>query len=948
MASVPMDRLVGRERELASGRELVQHVADGAAGMLLIEGEGGIGKSRLLDALLDIASGAGVHVVRGDAHPFERTRPFGAIAQALDLRVRSPDPRRAAIGRTLAGEVKGVDVRYQVVEEVMDIVETACADGPMLLALDDLHWADESTLLAVRTMASGLLHVPLLLVASMRPTPRSAELDQLVDDALLANARLIRLEALPPGDVEHLVRAELGAAPGPLLTAIVAKAAGNPLWVVEIVRSLSTEGWLRRESDLAEAIADELPGSLRELVLRRLRYLPAAALDLLQLAAVLGDAVSVRDLAAVAQRPAAEVVAQLAEAFRARLLDEQEDVLVFRHQLVHDAVYEDLPRPMRRALHRDAAGILAGAGADLSQVASHLVRGADPGDLEAVRWLQQAAGEAVSGAPSVAVELLRRALALLPVGHQDADLVTAELVEALQRAGQVAEASDVAEEVLGRQHRPDVDVPIRLALISALSLQNRGSELIDHTEAALAQAAGLGLADQSLVLSQASYGRTFSGDFVGGEATARRAVELGERAANKAMIAWALSAMSVAVKTQGRYAEALQLAHRAVALAFDPPDVDARLRHPHFFVAMASSDSDLADDARRAFQLAIQECQELGSSWLLPDTLLLSAELCFLLGEWEDAATELESGLQLAKEHGQRISIAQTRAYQALMAAARGDLDAAGTALAEVEDELTSEAPCYGAEMAAFATAILAESRGEPSRAFDVLLRFWEHDRARDIRYYHRYLGPPLVRLGLALDQSDIAQGVAADVEAGAVLAPEVPTVQSAALRCRGLVDDAPDLMVAAVELARRGNRLIDHAGACEDAAAVLLAAESTSLAKELLAEAHARYEAVDARAWAARTGAGLRRLGVRQGSRGQRRRPATGWGSLTPNELAVCELVADGLTNREVGRRLHISPHTVNTHLRHVFQKLSVSTRAELAGKVARRPGSGADHAFE
>ncbi len=132
------------------------------------------------------------------------------------------------------------------------------------------------------------------------------------------------------------------------------------------------------------------------------------------------------------------------------------------------------------------------------------------------------------------------------------------------------------------------------------------------------------------------------------------------------------------------------------------------------------------------------------------------------------------------------------------------------------------------------------------------------------------------------------------------------------------------------------GRRVLDHAGACEDAAAVLAAGQPDQ-AKELLLEAQALYEAVDAVAWSARTAAALRVLGVRQGARRPHRRAETGWESLTRSERAVSELVAEGLTNREVARRLHISPHTVNTHLRHIFQKLVVTTRAELAAKTAR-----------
>jgi len=141
--------------------------------------------------------------------------------------------------------------------------------------------------------------------------------------------------------------------------------------------------------------------------------------------------------------------------------------------------------------------------------------------------------------------------------------------------------------------------------------------------------------------------------------------------------------------------------------------------------------------------------------------------------------------------------------------------------------------------------------------------------------------------------------------------------------------------------MTRRGGRLLDHAGSCEDAAAVLAAAGRAEQAKELLSQALAAYEGVGAHAWAARVAAGLRRLRVRRGARGPRSRPAQGWAALTATERAVSQLVAEGLTNREVARRLHISPHTVNTHLRHVFDKLGVSNRTALAAAVTQAPPS-------
>jgi DNA-binding CsgD family transcriptional regulator/tetratricopeptide (TPR) repeat protein len=942
--------LVARDRELYLVKDMVRDLRAGKAGTLLIEGEAGIGKTRLLDDMLDDARAGGVLVYRGEAHPLERTRPFGVLAAALELQRRSPDPRRAAIGRLIVGdaETSGAapggppDQRHRIVEDIVDLVESSCAEGPVLLALEDLHWAEASTLLAVRSIVIGLVHVPFLLVASLRPSPRSAELDHILDDLLKAGARLLRLEALSTEGVDSVARDVLGDPPGPRLTGLLAKAGGNPLWVVEILRSLTDEDVLQRGDSGIEATTSEIPDSLRELVVRRLRYLSDATLDLLQVVAVLGDAVSVRDLASVARREEADLVADLTEAFRAGLLGDQGDALVFRHQLVHDAVYQNVPGPLRQTMHRDAAATLRAAGADPLQVAEHLLRGAVRGDLEAVNWLRQAARDAAGGAPLVSVELLRRAESILPGGHPDADLLSAELVEALLRAGHVAAAAGRAEAMLNRRHRLEVDKSLRLSLISAMSIQNRAWELIDRAEAELVQAPELPPADQSLVLAQASYGRTFSGDIVGGEATARRALDLAERSSDTAMVVWSLVAMWVAVSRQGRYAEALALTRRAVQLASDSSQPAARLRHPHFFLGMALCDSDLMEEGSIAYETALDEYHELGSAWLLPDTLLMSATRRFLTGEWEDAAPGLEAGLRVAHEQGQRILVAHSRALQAVMAIAGGDHREGETLLAPFQAELVSDAPAFAAEMVAFAAALLAEAEGDSAKACELLLRFWKLDLERDNRYFHRYLAPPLVRLALALDKRELAQKVTEVTEEAASRAVEVPTITAAASRCRGLVDNDPDRLLEAVELARRGPRLLDHAGACEDAAAVLVSAGRSGEAKALLLEALQLYESAGASAWAARAGASLRRLGVRRGVREARRRPNRGWASLTTTEISVSRLVAEGLTNRDVARRLHMSPHTVNTHLRHVFDKLSVSNRTELAAVIARSSGPG------
>ena len=940
--------LVGRDLELQMVRSMVRDVRAGRAAVLLIEGEAGIGKSRLVQSLVTEACAAGAVVCRGEAHPFERTHPFGVVAGALGLRRRSTDPRRAMIGNLLAGDAErpqaaggAPDLRYQVVEEILDLLEASCAKRPVVLVLEDIHWADDSTLLAFRAMARRLAHVPLLLVASFRPVPRSAELDQLLGDILAAGARLIRLGALAPDEVRALAGAELGTAPGPELMAVLGKAGGNPLWVVEILRSLADDGRLGPDGTASGTALAELPASFREVVIRRVRYLSEPTLSLLRVAAVLGDSVPVADLAAVARREPDELAAQLGEAFQARLLGAAEDGFVFRHQLVHDAIYQEIPVPVRQLMHRGAATALAGAGAGLLRVADHLMLGAVRGDLQAVDWLRRAAREAVAGSPTVSVALLQRAEALLPAGHPDADLICVELVETMLRAGKTAEGAARAEAVLARRHRPEADLPLRLSVISALSLLGQPDKLLDRAEATLTERPDLPLAEQSLILAQVSLARTFGGDPVGGQDAAGRALAAAERCGDAPMTVWSLAAQSSAMRWLGRFAEGVELTRRAVRLAGEAGTPAARLRHPRFFLGMALSDCDLFGEAAAVIAAALEEYEELGSAWLLPDTLALQATVSFLTGNWDDAGPGLEAALLLAQEQGNRVLVTDWRGCLAVMAAARGDVRAARAALEPVEGELTSDAPGFAAEMAGYAASVIAEAAGDTAAAFGILLRFWQLDAERGSRYYHRFLAPALTRLAIAADQRDLALEVAAAAEAAAALAPGVPTVLSMASRCRGLAEDDPDIVAEAAGLARRGGRLLDHAGACEDAAAVLVGAGRAEQARELLAEALAAYEGAGAHAWTARVAAELRRLGVRRGARGPRGRPAQGWAALTATERAVSQLVAEGLTNREVARRLHISPHTVNTHLRHVFDKLGVSNRTALAAAVTQAPPS-------
>jgi DNA-binding CsgD family transcriptional regulator/tetratricopeptide (TPR) repeat protein len=931
--------LVGREAELSQAAAAVRELGRGRASVLVIEGEAGIGKTRLVESLVEDARGRDYLVFSGQGHPFERTRPFGVVAAALGLTALSPDPRRAAISSLLASKVPGQStgdgVQYRVVEEIVDLIDTASAERPVVLIAEDVHWADSASLLAILSVARQLPLSPLLVVVTARPAPLSAEVVRLIHDLETAGARTLRLEPLSSDDVAALAMRTLGAPPGPRLTELLEKAGGNPLWTVAILAALDDERLLQRVDGVVEATTSQLPTTLHALVVRRLRDLPTTTLELLQITAVLGDAVTLRDVAAVARRSPTEVVGQLNEAFAAQLLNEAEDYVVFRHQLVHDAIYQQIPAPTRRLLHREAAEVLTTAGADRLHVADHLMLGVERGDEVAVTSLRDAAREASIRAPRLAVELARRAEALLPAGHPDADIVSLEVVQALLRAGKVADASARAEAVLARKHGAEVDTPLRVALVSALALENRADELIAVAQRSLTGPAALQPADEVQLLAQQSWALTFTGEHRAGESASAQALAIAEQLGDAAMTVSALTALLIAVGRQGRYGEALAHATRAAELATDSPEVRTLPLQPKLFLGLALFDCDRVDDARAAYRAALDD--EFGSAWWLSETLVADAQASFVIGEWDDTMPLLIGSGHAAQEKNHALLASQSLAYRAIIATGTGDLQGAKDCATEIAWAVEGERMSYNAGIIAFALAQLRLAEGDQHGAYDMLLRCWRFEAATETRYYHRCLAPDLVRLALRLEQRDVAADVADAVRVGAAFATDVATVQSLALRTHALVDRDVEAMLEAVALARRVPHLVEHTGACEDAATLLTASGHQGEAAAMLSEALVRYEQAGAHAWAGRTRAGLRRLGVRPGQRGARDRPATGWESLTATERAVSQLVAEGLTNGAVARRLYMSPHTVNTHLRHVFAKLGVSNRVALAREVHR-----------
>lgn len=945
----PAAAFVGRASELDILGGCLR-TAQRVAVTVLIEGEAGIGKTRLLEEAMATAHELGFQVLSAAAHELERTRPFGVLVDALGLRAGATDPERRAIAERLSSpEANGADESstvaagaggvYPIVEDILAMLERMALTRPVLLAVEDLHWADPSTLVTLSAVARRLGDLPVATICAYRPSPARAELRRLAASLRTHGAVHVPLGPLPEHEVHELATAVAGAAPGPGLRAQLERGHGNPLYIVELVRALATEGVLEVSEGWADASGHGLPPSLRLMLLRRLGYLPDTTLDVLKMAAVLGTSFDVAQLGLVTGRSVVDLTGPLNEALRAGVLGEADDRLTFRHDLIREALYTDLALPIRTGLHLEFGRALADAAAAPIEVAQHLALGASPGDEEAVSWLRDAARQAQSTGPAVAVELLERALQIAGPDYPDQGAVSADLVLARLWSGRLPEAEAQAREALSRPHDPSVATTLRLGLIEALLAQGKIVDVGVEGRAAVSDPGLTGWARDRL-LAEAAIALIVAGDREGGLACADAALQESERVGEDLATCIALCARCCAAVFDGQLAAAVTHATEAVERAARSHTSAASTFHSNLLLGWSLALAERPREAEEALRRGRQLSEDLGTVVSLPMYDWVQAWTHYLTGDWDDVVAEAEAGLMLAEQVPSRLGAVVVHGILALIALHRGDLTGADRALATVESQTAGSVVPFG-EQVPLARALVAEARGDEGAAQAALSAAWDDCTTMRAVIGQPALGPDLVRLLVAGGQGERATAVTEQVEEAASRMG-VRWAGAAALRCRGLADASPDALLEAVIVLRAAPRPLELALACEDAAVALAHVARAPEAVALLNEALTAYDKLGAAHDISRVEARLRTLGHPSHRRGWRQRQAkVGWEALTRTELKVVGLVGEGMTNREVAGHLYISPRTVECHLGHVFGKLNLSSRAALRAEVARRGGA-------
>ena len=933
--------LVGRDREFSRLQELLDLLVRGLGQVALIEGEAGAGKSRLLAELLAKADERGVAIMFGAAEEWEHDRPLGALGRALALDREPLDPERHRIRQLLAGDEAGNQnvslngssvLRFRLMDAVGSLLEELTQQRPTLLAVEDLQWADALTVLSLHHLLRRLRHRPLAVVGTLRPVPRSEELEQVVDDVAATAGDHILLPPLDEAAVRALVTAYVGSDPGPALLAYVGRAGGNPFYVTELLRSLGEDGAIEIEEQ-TEASPRIAPPTLRATILRRVGSLSGDTQSVVRVASLLGSSFSVSALAAVFGRLPLDLVSALDEAIAAGVLGEQGDTLAFRHDVLREAVYEAIPLPLRKGLHLQAGRALAVAGAAPTEVAPHFAAGAGPGDVVAVDWIVRAARRIGPFAPARSAELLRRAVEITPSSdpaRRDALLV--ERVWSLVWARKFVDVRLVASEVLRRTTDPAVSGMLRCALAKALLAEGRMAESLHELEAGLGER-GLPDAMRVRLLADVASRRLHCRDLTGGRAAAEEALAASERLASAATACAALTSLSFLASLEGRLAEAEELAGRAIAIADRDATGEAAQARPWLLAAYQRIQADRLEEVDAIVHRG-READHAGAVSAAYHALAALAR--YQEGRWYDAVDEAEMSLALSEETGARPLSLVAYAVLAHIAVHRGDPAAARSALDAAEAELQITGPArFGLPWLMWARA-LVQAEEHPSGALALLEGTWTLLQRLGTPAECYELAPDLVRLALARDRRDLASSVTARVEELATCMA-TGTVKATARLCRGLLDSDASVLCDAVVALRLSPRVLQRAQGSE-AAGRALRIQGDAEAVSYLEEALESYERLGAAHDAARVEAELRGAGIRRGRRGRRTRPSSGWESLTPTEAAVVRLTVEGLTNRAIGQQLFISHRTVATHLSHVFGKLGLSTRVELIAQASRR----------
>ncbi|WP_375492999.1 AAA family ATPase [uncultured Jatrophihabitans sp.] len=968
---------VGRQAELGEARAVLDAALGGVPAALVVDGDAGVGKTRFLRELL-AAADAAVQLVGhcmdlGDAPPpyLPLTEAFGALdAQvAAELVERHPPLARLLPGRAAAADDR-LD-RGAMLDAVLGSLTDLARDAPVLVVVEDTHWADPATrdvLGFLFTRLAGLAGVRLALVVTVRSDDlhrRHPLRPVLAGWSRLGSVHRLHLAPLPANAIGELLRAHDAGLDDAQVTDIVRRADGNAFFAEELLAT-------------ARIGAGELPTALADLVLVRLDPLGVGARTVAAVAAVAGGPVAHEMLAEVAALPTERLDAALREAIDAYVLQPAQDLrgrpgYRFRHALLAEAAYDDLLPGERTRLHAAFAAQLAtvaaerpddAAGAAASAELARHARAAHDLPLAYTAAVRAGRQALAIGAPVEATEQLQVALELsgqVPDTESRAALIN-DYVDASVAAGRSHRALRVVRDQLANLS-PGMTVLDRATLFFAAVKAAGAGELDAESFVEMAEAARL-VADQppsrlgaEIAATQAQIAAMLGRD-TDAQRFADRAIRLAEQSGNAFALAAARATQGIVLRRQGEPERAMAELAQTADDAHDAGDFATETRS-RYLIAMVLHEQGRLRAARDAYEHAWRHSVEHGRTW---DTYAVHCRartgvLDWAAGRWGEALDVLETDLVDAPA----VSVAILSSAALLVRAGRADADARERA-AQLRRHWTSEGVIAINHVFAMLPLLGHGTASDPAVALadelvDELGRLWLNEwflariqlsamvldvLVADARSATVQRRGELVETGgrfVADAEATVRNGLLR----GRALGPEgsawVARVQAGWASLRWIADTDPPDVDTLVDAWRRAEDATDY-----DENVVELARVRVSFAGVLRAVGR-QEQAAQLVDLARPVGMATGDVVVTDALRALSAEPVHGAAApaepatLTARERDVLELVADGRSNREIGRRLYISEKTVSVHVSNILAKLGVRGRTEAAA-VARRAG--------
>jgi DNA-binding CsgD family transcriptional regulator len=934
--------LLERERELGDICRVLDDVSRSRGRMCLVEGSAGIGKTRLLHAASEMAAARGITYLRARASELERDFAYGCVRQLLEPTIaRASDAARqrlfggaAGLARPLfestdtRGLAPSADPSFSMLHGLYWLLNNLVDEAPVLLVIDDLHWADVESLRFVSYLAPRLDGLTLAVVASVRT--RDKGLAELARLASSPETTVVRPRPLSVDGTVQLCKARLEADVTDEFAAACWEATGGvPFFLDQLLREVDDEQ-VPTDATGAARVRCMGPPGVAHAVLLRLSEAPAAAGALVRAVAVLGDGAGLAEAARLADI-GEDDAARAADVLAAHQVLSPGDLLEFAHPIVRESVYADIGARQRAEAHGRAATVLAERGASGERIAAQIVKADPVGDAGRVELLRRVAADALGrGAPATAVALLRRALA-----EGEPALTATTLLELGRAELRVAapEALDRLAMAVRQIREPELLTTSARLLGNVLTWAGRSDDAVEALGSAIEVVEPV---DPELALfleaDLAAHAQEATAN-VRGTAAKRleRHTELPGATRGERLVLASLAFERARASTSEREAAAHLERAFAGGQLLDEQELDVPPPIYTLVVGLLATEAVHLTDAVLDHMLADARAHVSipGIAFVLAHRGVVSLRR----GAIAQAEADAREALDLLATHSIPLGVELTVAVLVEALVEGGDLRGAERTL--TDRGFDSRIPPGMATNALLeARAVLRFAQGRARDALDDLVEFGRRDEVSGGASPLASRWQSRASLALAaLSEAEEARRMALD-DLERAQRWGAPGGIGVALRAHALVDGgaaAVERLQAAVEVLASSPARLEHARALADLGAALRRANRRQDAQRVLDEGLELAERCHASALAARIRTELR-------AAGRSTRLGTGGQQLTASERRVAELAAEGHSNPEIAQALFVTRKTIETHLGSVYRKLGVTRRGQLPRALNER----------